>query len=330
VPERARVDVAHYGDALFDAWAARRLRRMKPVAGIVGYENGALLTFREAKMKGMITVLDAASFHHQVQDALCAPRESAAVHERIARRKEAELAVADYVLCISELAAESYRRAGLPESRIRVVPLGADLTRFSPGPKRINRGIGTPFRFAFSGTLSERKGVDVLFKAFQRVRAVVPEAELRLLGTDGEAWRRKLPDGATMEGALRQEELARRLTDADCLVLPSRHDSFGMVVIEAMASGLPVILSEQVGAKQTIEDRQHGWIVPAGDVEALAGRMTWCAQHPDEVRAMAPAVRAQAEHYSWEAYRHRVCDVLLKLLPSATRNRMDLAPATLT
>jgi glycosyltransferase involved in cell wall biosynthesis len=314
-PETARIDVAHYGDALFDAWVARRLRRLPPVEAVVAYENGALLTFREAKRKGMITVLDAASLHHETQDALWAPRESAAVHERIVRRKDAELALADYVLCISEMAADSYRHSGLSESRIRVVTPGADITRFSPNPTRLARSNETPFRFAYCGKLSDLKGVDILSQAFDRVRSVVPDVELHLFGGNGAGRRPRLAHGVTAIGALAQAELAQRLADADCAVLPSRFDSFGMVVIEAMAAGLPVIVSDRVGAKEAIEEEQCGWVVPAGDVAALAERMTWCARNPDQVRAMAPAVRTQAERHSWEVYRSRIADVFSKLVP---------------
>src|SRR5205814_1052996 len=188
----------------------------------------------------------------------------------IVGRKEAELALVDHVLCGSELAADSYRRGGIPEGRIHVVPLGANLARFAPKRGDSARNSDTAFRFAFCGRLSALKGVDILLTAFARVKNDVPEAQLHLYGSDDLRYAPPLPDGATMSGALPQTELALRLADADCLVLPSRFDSFPMVVIEAMATGLPVIVSEQVGAKEAVEEGRHGWVVPVGDVEALA------------------------------------------------------------
>jgi glycosyltransferase involved in cell wall biosynthesis len=179
-------------------------------------------------------------------------------------------------------------------------------------------------RFAFCGKLSELKGIDILSRAFEQVKSILPDVELHVFGSDDAGGRPRLPSCVTISGALSQTELAQRLADADCLVVPSRFDSFGMVVIEAMAAGLPVIVSDQVGAKEAVEEGRCGWVLPAGDVAALVNRMIWCGQNPDLVRSMASSVRAQAEHYSWEVYRRRIAQVLSRLL-SNTRNPMNLA-----
>jgi glycosyltransferase involved in cell wall biosynthesis len=118
-------------------------------------------------------------------------------------------------------------------------------------------------------------------------------------------------------GYLDQTVLAKRMHAADCLVLPSRHDSFGMVVVEAMAAGCPVIVSDQVGAKQAVTEGESGWVIPAEDTDALADRMQWCIDHIDAVRSMADAAREDASEYSWEAYRERVAQHLQSLLVSA-------------
>ncbi len=192
-PGHIMSDLAHRIDSLFDLWAAARLRRLPSGAAVVAYENGALFTFREAKRQGLITILDAASFHHETQDSFLPPAESPKAHQRIVRRKNAELDLADYVFCVSQLAADSYRRAGVEEHRLKVVPLGADVERFKV-VARPNAPSG-PFRFAFAGTVSARKGVNVLFDAFRRVRASRPRVELHVYGTNSLDGTSEVPAG---------------------------------------------------------------------------------------------------------------------------------------
>jgi len=115
-----------------------------------------------------------------------------------------------------------------------------------------------------------------------------------------------------------QDELATELRGADCLVLPSRNDSFGMVVAEALACGTPVIVSEMVGAKDLVEERVSGWIVPTEDADALAARMLRCARDPEALRAMAPAAREAAEAATWAAYHRRFAALIGSLLPEAS------------
>src|SRR4029079_5485547 len=96
------------------------------------------------------------------------------------------------------------------------------------------------------------------------------------------------PPGVTVLGSLSQAELAARLRAADCLVLPSRNESFGMVVPEALAAGLPVVASDRVGADALVERGRKGWVVPAGDARALAARLLRAAQSPEELHRLRP------------------------------------------
>ena len=114
--------------------------------------------------------------------------------------------------------------------------------------------------------------------------------------------------------AVAQSELQDIYRGADCFVLASRHDSFGMVVVEAMACGLPAIVSEMVGAREVIEEGKSGWVVPLSNAPALAERMAWCVENRAALAAMRPAARTAAEGYGWDRYGERLAAVMTGIL----------------
>jgi glycosyltransferase involved in cell wall biosynthesis len=302
------VDLRHRAVAWFDAWAAHRLPPDLDV--VVAYENGARDTFLAAKKRGVTTILDAASFHHDWQDAFFDPVESASAHRRINERKKEEIQLADHVLTVSELARQSYIDGGVPPDRVTSVPMGADLSDFTPRREDTTTS-SDPFTFLFAGHADRRKGVDLLLDASARL-AQDPGISHRVQFAGGRE--KALFDGtqAPIErlGYLNRPDLAEAFRQADCLVLPSRHDSFGRVVVEALATGLPVLVSEHVGAREVVEEESTGWVIPAEDVDALADRMRWCIEHPDAIRSMHDAAVMAAQDYSWAAYHERVVEVI--------------------
>lgn len=313
---------------LFDRWAAAGLRRLAELPGgppdaVIACEISALATFREARRLGLVTILDAPSLHHAAQDCLHGTTDPPRLHRRIVEVKEREIALADHVLTVSGLARETYLEAGAAAERVHAVPLGADLDLFTPEADGWE-GQGGRFLFLFVGATIRRKGFDLLLTAFERVRRTVPAARLRIIGPRGDAWRLLAGAGADRGGGgddlnggeageavsvsppLRQDELAAELRRADCLVLPSRNDSYGMVVAEALACGVPVLVSEMVGAKELVHEGRNGWIVAAGDPAALAERMAWCAAHPAVVRGLREECRRSAAAATWPAYHARL------------------------
>ena len=265
----------------------------------------------------MVTILDAAATHHRTQDRLHGFAEPAALHRRITAVKDAEIALADHVITVSELARQSYLEAGVPPERVHCVPLGVDVELFAAaGETGTEAPAGTGTAFVFAGAASRVKGLDLLLAAFARVRGAEPEARLLVIGAAGDASSLlgpPAPAGVTVLGPLSQAELAARLRTADCLVLPSRNESFGMVVPEALAAGLPVLVSDRAGAAALIEEGRNGWVVPAGDAEALAGRMLQAAGDREALRRMREACRRSAAACGWPAYGERLTALLRTL-----------------
>jgi glycosyltransferase involved in cell wall biosynthesis len=297
----------------YDWQVARRLKEFG-YGAVVAYENSALATFREAKRLGMICILDAASVHHRFQTAIIPHSNPFGV----GARKDRELQMADLVITCSRMARESYLAAGVASDVIRTVPLGVDVLRFRPGNDSTRvRGGRVAIRFCYVGQLTSHKGVDLFPGACQRLRARGLDFELSIAGSMAGPTPdlvSRLRGLAEFAGFVPHSSLVEFYRHADVLVFPSRFDSFGMVVTEALACGLPVIVTANVGSKDLVREGLNGWVIPAGDVNALAERMAWCAANPEAVRAMSPAARASAEARSWAVYRREVADTIRNFL----------------
>jgi glycosyltransferase involved in cell wall biosynthesis len=194
-----------------------------------------------------------------------------------------------------------------------VVPNGIEWDSFaklSPrGRFRVRLGIpsGTPV-VLFAGRVNFIKGLDLLVPAFTEIARTVPEAVLVIAGPDNEGYGRMvrswvLEDGLServyLTGVLNQEELREAYVDADVFVLPSYSESFGMSVIEAMACGCPVVVSDRVGISRDIREARAGLVVPL-DRAALADAIKSLLCDRIEARSMGVAGRAHVEnHYAW-------------------------------
>jgi glycosyltransferase involved in cell wall biosynthesis len=301
---------------MFDRWVAKMIER-QGFDAVICYENSALQTFKIAKKFGVKCILDAASLHRIEADKRYAVALPRAYKDRVDVRKDAEVALADCIFATSDLAAESYR-AHVRRVPVKTVVLGVDIDRFKPAARDVGDSGTSTFTFVFVGTATRRKGFDLLIESVEQLieeglsfRVLVAgNIDKSLLSGRGRALERIVE-----YGMIGQRELVSVLRQGDCLLLPSRVDSFGMVVPEAMACGLPVIVTDMVGAKQLVDEGRNGFVVPAGNRKALAERMRWSINNRMRLKQMSVAARAAAEQASWDNYRHRfaaaVKDVLL-------------------
>lgn len=317
-PRAQAVDWAHRGDGAFDQIVASCIKSLQADL-VVCYENAALKTFRIAKAKGFITVLDAASFHHTWQDQHHEYVESERAHARITRRKDAEIELADYVLTVSELARESYLNAGVDPQKVFCVPMGVDSSQFC---QRVPDLSGEIVNFAFVGHIGKRKGADTLLDACQILAARNVAFCLNLFGRYDSDRIFDNMENCHARGWLPHSELSNALGINDVLVLPSRHDSFGMVVAESMACGMPVIVSENVGAKEMVVPGESGFVVPVDSPNELADAMQYFVDHRTDLVAMGNAARKTAVEYDWRNYRLRVAHLLEELVDRRSQTSM--------
>jgi glycosyltransferase involved in cell wall biosynthesis/predicted metal-dependent phosphoesterase TrpH len=204
------------------------------------------------------------------------------------------------VLSPSEPADESLRALGLPDGRIARWDRGVDTSRFDPA-LRVPPARPGELRVLYAGRLTREKGVDLLADAFLRARERDPRLRLLLAGGGPEenAIRERLGDHATFLGWLEGDALARAYASADVFLFASATDTFGQVILEAQASGLPVLAVDEGGPRALIDDGRTGLLRPA-DPEALAGALCDLAAAPALRRRLAAAALAEVRERTWE------------------------------
>jgi phosphatidyl-myo-inositol alpha-mannosyltransferase len=210
----------------------------------------------------------------------------------------------------------------------RVIPNGVDLNRVASGPKPNNERL----ELLFVGRAEERKGLPVLMRAFEALRSAGVDAHLTVAGASEEEVEHLLleTEGVDIAGRVSEEEKWRLLRDADLLCAPSLGgESFGIVLLEALASGTPVVCSDIPGYRDVVRDDIEGRLVPAGDPAALGEAIRALALRRGHREELAVAARQRAERFAWphvaEEVEQAYEDALAVPAPATRKDRIAVA-----
>lgn len=307
---RSLHDITHQNFAAFDWNVARRLTEKSSV--FVGWSGSSLRSLRRASQLGMTTFLERGSSHMVFQQEILA--EEYALHgldhsghdPAITERELIEYETADYVCVPSQFVRRTFIDKGFPAEKLLINPYGVDLEHF---PRR--EKPDDVFRVVFCGALSIRKGLAYLLQAFSELD--LPNSELLLIGSRQAETEpllaRFASDKIRHVGPFREFDLHEHYRLGSVFCLPSIEDGFGMVLVQAMASGLPLICTTNTGGPDLITDGEQGFIVPIRDVGMLKEKILFCYENPDARAAMAIAARARVEAgFSWTDYGGRAME----------------------
>jgi glycosyltransferase involved in cell wall biosynthesis len=210
----------------------------------------------------------------------------------------------DLVYVNSEFYRECWIHRGIPAEKIKILPRGLDSDAFNMRHSKTGfwkeRGAKGPVML-YVGRVSKEKDLEFLARVFRRLKNEGLELDLAIVG-DGpylEELKRSLPE-AIFTGILSGEALSTAYASADLFVFPSTTDTFGNVVIEAMASGLPALVSDIGGPKELIDSEQQGRVLPANSMQAWCVAIRELIEKPpsgDILQQNADRVR---ERWSWE------------------------------
>jgi len=228
---------------------------------------------------------------------------------------------ADAIASIGSVAVDAYRE-WFPDQRLVNIPYHCTLAPFLDAPA--TPGTSDDTVFLFCGQMIRRKGIDLLLDAFDQLVQTHASVRLRLVGSEAEA--PALVNEMSEEGRRRVDvlgfqppkKLPALFQEADVFVLPSRHDGWGVVVNQALASGLPLVCSDAVGAAHDlVEPEQNGVRLPAGQVEPLRAAMERMATRPALCRKWGEQSRSRAPDWTPDAGAERWGRALRSILDSS-------------
>lgn len=212
----------------------------------------------------------------------------------------------DVVLSPSEATDTVLAGMGIGAGRVGRWDRGVDVSRFGP-ERRIERAFPGAVNVLYAGRLTTEKGADLLADAFVAARARDPRLHLVLAGGGPEEGRlrSRLGVNATFLGWLEGDALAEAYASADLFCFPSRTDTFGQVILEAQASGLPVVAVAEGGPRQLVENGVTGLLRPPR-ADAIADALVRLAANPERRRRLADAARREVAARTWERSMERL------------------------
>jgi glycosyltransferase involved in cell wall biosynthesis len=293
-----------FRSALWDVAGATHLDHPRIFHGVSG---ASLRAASLAKRRGALVVCDVRAphpraVHRSVVEALARRGvEYRAPDTGITDRMLREFDAADVLVCNSDYTRQTFLDEGFSPDRVLSVPLGCDPSQFAPVDRPPDR-----FTVLFAGRESMRKG---LLDVLEAAKVLGGECRLVLTGhldASSRAAAEQLDVELELVGEVAPDDMAGLYHRSSVLALPSLSEGFGMVVLEAMACGLPVVLSSSVGAAQLLTDGVDACVVPAGEPAVLGRRLADLAADQELVAKMGQAARATAEANTWDRYGERL------------------------
>lgn len=284
----------------------------------IGLSSFCLEALNMCRANGILCAVDHGSLHQSEDFRLVTEEarrwglamQSGESPDWIIKKENEEFHRADHVFVLSSVARDSMVRWGTPSGKIFVNPCGVDLVQFYPGEKQ-----DAIFRVIQVGGVTLRKGVLTLLEAFNKAK--LPNAELWFVGggletSDLQSTIEKMStEKVTFYEPVPQARLREYYHQSTVFVLASVADGFGMVVTQAMACGLPVIVTENVGAKDLVVEGVNGFIVPVGAPEIIAERLRQLHEDPELCQKMGEAAKLTVENgYTWRDYGDRLVSFL--------------------
>lgn len=294
-------------------------KRAKEINVVYGYDDKCLASFRTAKSTPDIRLVYEAAFAYApyinnvfYEEKELEPEWSDNLNyftsERLDKQEE-ELDLADQVIVASTYAKKTLASKNI-DKKVITVPYGAPMA--IPEVELNNKKYNSEkLKVLFVGALTQRKGLSYLFKAVERTDANV---ELYVIGS---------PISPTLSATLKSKlsrhswsptmphaQILAQMYACDVLILPSIAEAFGLVLLEALSRGLPIIATENTGAPDIITHGKEGFIVPIRDAGAISNHLSFLDGNRMELERMSKEAWLRARELSWDRYQRSIIKVI--------------------
>ncbi len=311
----------YWAKAEFDSSVAKQITKV-PCDTVIGMWGTCHHTFASAKNRfKVLNYINSRPREHNryLRELAGLPHSNGEmVPDTVAANVEREMEIADLILVPSHFVANQ-----MPEyaSKVRVVPYGVNIRQFEAPERNYPHKEHT---FLFVGQISHRKGVVALLAASKNI----PDAKFVMVGPlVDRTLVNNLPKNVTYKGNTPHDQIPRLMREADAFIAPSLEDSYSLVTLEAMASGLPVIVSQNCGASELITHGLDGLIIKAGNVDELTSSIRTIIESPKSGRQIGALAREKVRTKStWQQYSRAV---LLRIESgmNTTAGRLELGEA---
>lgn len=303
-PQRPRQPGIEDFDLYFDKYVSLQLGRCD---AFIGWANAALECIKKAKSMGAKTFIHRGSAHILFQADIL-EREGVQLNTESINRQLSEYEEVDHIIVDSEFIRETFHSVE-PEldKKVHVVNPGVDAEKFTYKEQRQDK-----FVVLFVGGNHIRKGLKYLLHAWGELHLDLENAELRIVGMNNQdvmdfyplQWDKSINCLGYVEDPVKEYH------NASLLCLPSIEDGWGMVVLEAMSCGKPVIISQNVGAKDAVYHGKNGLIVRPASWEDIFYKLKYVNDHRELLAPMGKEAREAAGKYTWEKYKKNFIEVI--------------------
>lgn len=225
-----------------------------------------------------------------------------------------ELKYVDFFFAPSKVVRRSLEFCGIDKNNISIVPYGVDINKFEFIPKVYNHNA--PLKLIYVGQISYRKGLHHLLNVVKKYGK--NEVVLSLAGAysgDNEIYK-MYKDNRNIHflGFVTRDMLAQEYQKADIFVFPTLGEGYGMVVLEALSTGTPVLISNLAGGDDAIDNYQNGIVYEALSEDALKDKIDWFLYNREMIPEMSKKARMSVSNYTWDEYHKKYAKELLKIL----------------
>ena len=219
----------------------------------------------------------------------------------------------EYFIVPSKFVEKSLTECGVKKEKIIVCPYGSN---FDISNTQHVYSKKLPIKATYVGNVTAMKGVYYLLEAIKELSP--NDMKLSLVGTydtNNEVWN-KYKNTANFVGRVLHEDVKKILQESDIFVFPSLGEGLSLSVLEALASGLPCIVTENSGANDAISNYENGFVVPVGDKNALKEKMQWFVDNKDKIEGMGKKAQEVAKKYTWKNYERNIQKEIINIIES--------------